>query len=106
MSEEDKGSFKAWVGPAGFSTNGIKRVAEAIAILSLVVLALVGYQVYVHAEETKHAAEKQQANQEKIKDAIKEQTQATKLLTCVIYTGMTSEKKSEIAYEQRREICR
>ena len=95
MSEESTGSVSGSILGQSFSVNGIKRIAELISILSLVVMAVLSYGFYVHTADAKDDAKAIQDSlkedraqravaNEKLLQAIQEQSRATKLQTCIL----------------------
>ena len=118
MAEGDQnGSVSGTVLGNSFSINGIKRISELIAILSLVVVAVMGVVLYNHsvearenqrdiANELRLSREKQDAGDSKIQEAIKAQARATKMQTCLIYLSLPPEQKQKIDFETRRDMCK
>ena len=103
---DDNSSLDIKTPIGSITANGLKRTSEIIAIFSLCVMVGMGVVLYSHAEDQKKAATEQKQSTEAIKDAIKEQTQATKLQTCVIYLTLPDEKKRQIGFDERVNICR
>ena len=115
MSEENS-SANVTTPFGGFSFSG-KRMAEFIAVASLLVMGITAYALWQHSADAKEtgkalAAELQRNrdrnidSDQKIQEAIKEQTRATKLQTCIMYLNLSDEQKKKLGLTDRVEICR
>ena len=113
---EGNGSVSGSILGNTFSVNGIKRMSELIAILSLVVMAVLAVVLYTHTQdvkaserervaEVKQLREEQRENSEKVQEAIKAQTQQQKLQTCIMYLSLSEEQKMKVGF-RFGDVCR
>ena len=116
MSEESGAGISGSILGNSFSVNGIKRIAELIAVLSLVIMVGMGIVLWTHtydakasgqalAKELQKNRDEREKNTQDLKDALKEQARQTKLQTCVIYLSLPEEAKNRIGFSKRAELC-
>ena len=113
MSDDPNGSVSGSILGQTFSVNGIKRISEVIAILSLVVMAVLAYGFWMHTADAKDDAkaiqdslkedrtQRMEANKQLL-NAIREQASATKLQTCIL---SLPQDQRQIQFDNPNSLC-
>ena len=110
---EESGSLDVKTPFGSISANGIKRTSEIIAILSLVIMAVMLYAFWQHSVEAKESGgaiaaqlkenrEDRQQAQRELLQAIREQTRANKLQSCLLSIPMEQRQQQ---FENPNSLC-